>query len=89
MPKAKVCAFCKFFSPDGGGPPGWGVCRRYPPLRDGWGWPRVSDGDWCGDFRPGPMYYRDGGRGIGERVKGRKGEGARGRKGIKKDEEVK
>ena len=49
---AKVCENCMFWSltnPAHGGND-TGLCRRYPPTVKS-EWPRVGQGDWCGEFR--------------------------------------
>ena len=51
------CNECKYYDKVG---PNCGYCRLYPPKinipRDGyghvvWEWPRVNDGDWCGQLK--------------------------------------
>lgn len=61
----QVCNTCVHFAPrtrerdpfmnefDASFGPGW--CRRHAPTERGW--PRVTWGDWCGDWDP---YYSDG-----------------------------
>lgn len=45
-----ACRGCRFFEPHFGSPLGLpGVCRRRAPKART-GWPRVRDGDWCGEF---------------------------------------
>ena len=65
MARARICAFCKFFESYGENLAG-GQCRRNPPRpgETGMRWPVVAEHEWCGEFRPGPEWYRyeEGGR---------------------------
>jgi len=59
MPRAKICAFCKFFESYGENLAG-GQCRRNPPRpgEAGKRWPVVEEHEWCGEFKPSGAFYR-------------------------------
>jgi len=65
-PSGEECSHCYYFQPDGEEVVGFGFCHRYPPKihttliylkddKDEAGFPEpVSDGQWCGEFKPNP-----------------------------------
>lgn len=41
------CETCKYYELDRGSEI-WGICRRYPPTKEGW--PQLASHYWCGEF---------------------------------------
>ena len=41
-----TCSTCRYWKP---GRPGWGSCRRYPPMGADGMWPGTAGEAWCGE----------------------------------------